>query len=82
MWSIWRAVTAAADRYLDTLAPEDLDRHLEWRGKPFPESIGTLLLRNTAHYWFHLGQAYAIRQQLGHTSLPEFVGDLSGVTYH
>lgn len=81
MWSIWRTVTAAADQYLNTLTSEDLDRHLEWLGKPFPESIGTLLLRNTYHYWFHLGQAYAIRQQLGHTDLPEFVGDLSEVGY-
>ena len=33
------------------------------------------------HYWFHLGEAYAIRQLLGHRDLPEFVGDMSGAVY-
>jgi hypothetical protein len=29
------------------------------------------------HYWFHCGEAHAIRQMLGHTDLPQFVGDMS-----
>ncbi len=33
------------------------------------------------HYWFHIGKAHAIRQQLGHTDLPQFVGDMSKVLY-
>ena len=33
------------------------------------------------HYWFHLGEAYAIRQLLGHPDLPEFVGDMSEALY-
>ena len=32
-------------------------------------------------YWFHLGEAHAIRQMLGHRDLPQFVGDMSGVGY-
>ncbi len=28
------------------------------------------------HYWYHLGEAHAIRQMLGHTGLPQFVGDM------
>jgi hypothetical protein len=43
--------------------------------------VGTLLLRNIYHYWFHLGEAHAIRQLLGHTDLPEFVGDMTNVYY-
>jgi hypothetical protein len=41
-------------------------------------SYGSLLLRVTYHYWYHLGENMAIRQMLGHTTLPQFVGDLDG----
>lgn len=81
MWAAWRNITATADRYLDTLTPELLQTHFEWRGEPAKESIGTMLLRNIYHYWYHIGEAAAIRQLLGHTRLPEFVGDMSGATY-
>lgn len=81
MWAAWHAITAGADEYLDTLTPAMLTEHLMWKGQPRPESIGTLLLRNTYHYWYHLGEAAAIRQMLGHTDLPEFVGDMSAALY-
>jgi hypothetical protein len=81
MWDAWRTVTATADRYLDTLTSELMQTHLEWEGKLLPESIGTMLFRNIYHYWFHLGEAHAIRQQLGHTDLPQFVGDMSEALY-
>jgi uncharacterized damage-inducible protein DinB len=81
MWQAWRAITQAADEYLSALTVEDLTRHLSWRGQPRPESIGTMLLRNTYHYWYHLGEGYAIRQLLGHENLPEFVGDMSRAQY-
>ncbi len=38
------------------------------------ESHGTKLLRTTYHYFFHTGEAHAVRQQLGHPDLPFFVG--------
>lgn len=81
MWAAWREITAAADRFLETLTPEMMTQHLEWRGEPRPENIGTMLLRNIYHYWFHIGEAHAIRQQLGHKDLPEFVGDMSSAVY-
>jgi hypothetical protein len=81
MWQVWRAVTQAADEFLNTLTPEALTRHLSWQGQPRPESIGTMLLRNTYHYWYHLGEACAIRQMLGHRDLPEFVGDMTQAQY-
>jgi len=81
MWSAWKAITQAADAYLDTLAPEIMTTHFEWKGKPLPENIGTMLMRNIYHYWFHTGQALIIRKLLGHSNLPEFVGDMSGVPY-
>ena len=76
MWAAWRTVTGAADTYLETLTTELLVTHFEWQGKPMAESIGTMLQRNIFHYWYHIGESQAVRQLLGHTELPEFVGDL------
>ena len=81
MWAVWHEITAAADDYLDGLTAEMQDEHLVWRGRTLEESIGTSLLRNINHYWFHIGEAHAVRQMLGHPDLPQFVGDLSGVSY-
>jgi hypothetical protein len=81
MWDAWRVVTAAADVYLDTLTPDILDSHFERGGRPRPDNVGTMLLRNLYHYWFHIGEAHAVRQMLGHKHLPEFVGNLLDVPY-
>jgi hypothetical protein len=81
MWSAWHTITAAADSYLETVTDEVLDTHFEWKGRTIGESVGTLLLRNTYHYWYHLGEASAIRQWLGHEDLPQFVGDMGQVAY-
>ena len=81
MWQAWRTVIQAADEFLDTLTTEDLQTHMEWRGNARPESVGTMLYRNIYHYWFHIGEAHAIRQMLGHGELPQFVGDMSQALY-
>ena len=81
MWATWHTVTRAADRFLDTLTEDQLATHFLWDGKRLPEDVGTLLLRNLFHYWFHTGEAHAIRQMLGHPNLPQFVGDMSQVRY-
>jgi hypothetical protein len=76
MWAAWRAITQAADTYLDSLTIASMQEHFVWREKKLDENIGTLLLRNIYHYWFHTGEAHAIRQVLGHPDLPQFVGAL------
>ncbi len=81
MWDVWHTVTVAADRYLDTLTQGLLQTHFERQGKPVPESVGTMLLRNLYHYWYHLGEGHAIRQMLGHPDLPQFVGNMSQAAY-
>jgi hypothetical protein len=81
MWKTWHTVTRAADDFLDTLTTEKLQLHLERKGKPVQESVGTLLYRNLYHYWFHTGEAHATRQMLGHQNLPQFVGDMSQALY-
>jgi uncharacterized damage-inducible protein DinB len=83
MWAAWRTITEAADLYLETLTTAQLSERLFWMGEPRTESIGTMLLRNIYHYWFHTGEAHAVRQQLGHKNLPEFVGSFPpDMTYH
>lgn len=74
MWDAWKAVTQAADPYLDTLTTETLQSFYIINGKPHAESVGSMLRRTTYHYFYHLGEAMAVRQMLGHTELPEFVG--------
>jgi len=81
MWEVWRQITEQADRYLETLDSRTLQTHFIWKEKPLDENIGTLLYRNIYHYWFHTGEAYAIREMLGHKILPEFVGDMDTAVY-
>lgn len=76
MWKAWRAITSATDPYLEALTVSDLQAFPLVNGSPHSESVGTLILRVIGHYWFHTGEAQAIRQMLGHTQLPEFVGDI------
>ena len=78
MWDAWRDITNVADPLLNTLTTESLSTRYEYKGKPVRESIGTMLGRLTYHYWYHTGEAMAIRQLLGHDDLPEFVGDMGG----
>jgi DinB superfamily len=75
----WRAVTTAADPYLDTLAGAQLTQR--WKREPSTETPGTKLHRTTYHYWFHLGESQAIRQMLGHAKLPDFVGGFGKSQY-
>ena len=81
MWEVWQRVTSTGDPYLDRLTTEQLTNHFEFRGQAQAESIGTMLLRNIYHYWFHTGEAHAVRQQLGHGDLPQFVGHMESAVY-
>jgi hypothetical protein len=63
------------------LVTQLLPTYLERDGKSPAEIIGTMMLRSIYHYWYHLGEAHAIRQQLGHADLPQFVGDMSAALY-
>jgi len=81
MWAVWHKVTAEADKYLSTMTPGIMKNFLLRDGKPVDESIGTLLMRNIYHYWYHTGEASAVRQMLGHAKVPEFVGNMSAAAY-
>lgn len=73
----WEQITAAAEPWLDRLTGEDLLRGIPRPdGTPSDRTWGSVLQRVIYHYWYHTGENLAIRQVLGHTGLPEFVGDL------
>ena len=74
--SVWKRITAAADLWLDTLTSAKLQEHPVVNGKPIARIHGNLLQRTIYHYWYHIGENLAIRQQLGHKRLPQFVGNI------
>lgn len=77
-WSAWHSITTAADPWLDQLTTEALQLPQE-QSTPdgtFCFSFGSLMLRTIYHYWYHIGEIMSIRQVLGHTGLPDFVGDI------
>jgi Protein of unknown function (DUF664). len=79
MQSAWVRVVAAADQYLDRLTTTDLELPLEFDDREVRPVIGTQLQTIAYHYWSHIGEASAVRQLLGHTDLPQWVGDIHGL---
>jgi len=75
-WGAWRKITEAADRWLDSVTTETLQSNVVMDGKQSEYIFGSLLQRTLYHYWYHIGENAAIRQSLGHTGLPDFVGDI------
>ncbi|MDD9955528.1 MAG: DinB family protein [Anaerolineaceae bacterium] len=83
MWEAWRRITAMADPWLDALTTERMSDYLAGDVRR-EEDIGTRLLRINYHYWFHLGEALALRQLLAGESqqpLPEFVGSMAAAPW-
>lgn len=74
MMQAWRTITQTSDSWLDTITTEKLEERIERQG--WETNVGSLLLRVIYHYWYHIGEIMAIRQMLGHTGLPDFVGDI------
>ena len=72
----WQNITKAADPWLDTLTSQKLQQNVISNGKPIQYKYGNLIQRVIYHYWYHLGENMAIRQNLGHTKLPQFVGSI------
>jgi hypothetical protein len=75
---VWQKVTQVADGWLDQVSSTRLLQIYthdsgEWK---WTTSFGNLLQRVVYHYWYHTGENMAIRQRLGHSDLPEFVGNI------
>ncbi len=74
----WKSITQAVDPWLDGITSAKLQEHVVRSGKVTERIFGSLLQRMIYHYWYHTGENAAIRQALGHTRLPVFVGDIDG----
>jgi hypothetical protein len=72
----WTEITKGVDPWLDSLSTPDLAAPVMSAGRKLARTYGNLLQRVIYHYWYHIGENMAIRQQLGHQRLPEFVGNL------
>jgi hypothetical protein len=75
MWGAWEAITATTMPLLTRMTDEDL-LAVPSAGRPPGDAYGTHLLRVINHYWFHIGEGQAMRQLLGHTNLPKFIGNI------
>ena len=77
MLKTWRSITQATDLWLDTLTSARLEDFVVRKdGIKLQRTYGSLLQRMIYHYWYHTGENLAIRQMLGHTDLPQFVGNI------
>ena len=76
MLSAWKMITQMADPWFDALTIEKLEDFVIRDSKKSKYIFGSLLQRTIYHYWYHNGENLAIRQALGHTNLPQFVGDI------
>ncbi len=72
----WKAITKSADPWLEQRTSDDLEARVVSKGREITYTHGNLLQRVIYHYWYHIGENMAIRQQLGHGSLPQFVGNI------
>jgi hypothetical protein len=78
MLDAWEEITREADSWLSDVSPGLLLQSVKLDGKTMDFTYGNVILRTIYHYWYHTGENCAIRQMLGHTDLPSFVGDLDG----
>ena len=76
---LWETVTRAVDPWIDMLDTAALEKTILREGKPSQGLLGTVLQRVIYHYWYHCGENMAIRQNLGQTGLPQFVGDIDNL---
>jgi hypothetical protein len=76
MLGVWKIITQQVDPWLDILTVQKLEERVIRDGRLSKYIFGSLLQRTIYHYWYHNGENQAIRQMLGHSNLPEFVGDL------
>jgi uncharacterized damage-inducible protein DinB len=74
---LWQNITVSTSSWLETLTSNKLqDLVIKADGTKIQRTYGSLIQRMIYHYWYHTGENLAIRQMLGHTNLPQFVGNI------
>ncbi|MEM9775200.1 MAG: DinB family protein [Chloroflexota bacterium] len=74
MMDAWHAIQEKVDEIQAELTAEDMLVHPGPPGNQSPENLGTLMLRQMWHYWYHLGEMQGIRQGMGHENLAQYIG--------
>ena len=74
MWAAWHAITQATDSYLDLAHDRDTANLYSGRWQAASRNHRHADAASHHDYWFHLGELQAVRQMLGHTDLPVFIG--------
>ena len=75
--NIWQKIINTTNPWLETITSEKLKEFVvKADGIKLQRTYGSLLQRMIYHYWYHTGENLAIRQMLGHTHLPQFVGNI------
>jgi hypothetical protein len=74
---LWQNITVSTSSWLETLTSEKLQELvIKADGTKIQRTYGSLIQRMIYHYWYHTGENLAIRQMLGYTNLPQFVGNI------
>ena len=76
MLEAWHAIQKHVNTVQNQLTAEDMLIHPGPEGNKSPENLGTLILRQMWHYWYHLGEMQGIRQAMGHENLAQYVGGI------
>jgi len=77
MLKIWQNITSSGNHWLETITSEKLQEFvIKTDGTKLQRTYTLLLQRMIYHYWYHTGENLAIRQMLGHTDLPQFIGNI------
>jgi uncharacterized damage-inducible protein DinB len=77
MLKSWQKITTKTELWLESLTSEKLQEFVVKKdGTKLQRNYGSLIQRMIYHYWYHTGENLAVRQMLGHTNLPQFVGNI------
>jgi uncharacterized damage-inducible protein DinB len=77
MVKIWQNIIVFSNSWLEAVTSQKLQEFVvKPDGAKLQRSYGSLLQRMIYHYWYHTGENLAVRQMLGHTDLPQFVGNI------
>ena len=82
MRALWEQIAAAVDERFATLTVDDLLGEVNYFGWVYPENLGSVLQRTNNHYFYHMGEAAAVRQLLDHTGYPEVMADEGAMDYY
>ena len=71
---IWHVIQEKVDEVQEPMTAADFAEQPTLWGRVSDEHVLMWTLRQTWHYWYHLGEMQGVRQALEHENLPQYVG--------